>query len=90
METPPVLNCISGATGAWVSRSAQPKPSAQTISPPTPTATDNPGRFCAVRLARAICRARSTALVQVGDGFARVTDWTLCALGWRGVAVALT
>ena len=28
------------------SRSAKPKPSAHTISPPTPTAADSPGRFC--------------------------------------------
>ena len=46
-----------GVTGTRFSRSAQPKPSAHTMSPPTPTATDRPGRFCSVSAARTICTA---------------------------------
>ena len=34
---------VSGRTGTWFSRSAIPKPSAQTVSPSTDTATDRPG-----------------------------------------------
>jgi len=49
-----ILNRISGETGRRFSRSAQPKPSAHTMSPPTPTATDIPGIFCSVTPARTI------------------------------------
>ena len=85
----PILNFVSGVTGSRVSRSAQPKPSAHTISPSTPTATDIPGRFCSVTPARTICRPRSTAPAQPGDGAERVTDGTCSASGCRGVATRL-
>ena len=41
----PILNRVWGVTRTWFSRSAQPNPSAHTVSPRTPTATDSPGRF---------------------------------------------
>ena len=45
VEAVPILNFVSGATGTRFSRFAQPKPSAHTMLPPTPTATESPGRF---------------------------------------------
>ena len=59
------------------------------MSPPTPTATESPGRFCSVRPARTICRPCSTASAHFGDGAECVTDGTSCGFGCRGVAVAL-
>ena len=79
----PILNRVSGVTRARFSRSAQPKPSAHTMPPPTPTATESPGRFCSARPARTICRARPTASAHSCDGAACVTDGTLCGSGAR-------
>jgi hypothetical protein len=89
LEAVPILNRVSGVTGTRLSRSAQPKPSAHTMSPPTPIATDIPGRFRWVIPARTICRPRSTAPAHFGGGAECVTDATSCGLGCRTVAVAL-
>ena len=52
--------------------------------PPTPTATDSPGRFCSVRPARANCRDCSTAPAHCGNGVDRISDGTSCGFGCRG------
>ena len=90
MEAVPILNRVSGETWTRFSRSAQPKPSAQTISPPAPTATESPGRFCSVRPARTICRPCATAAAHCGRGAESVALGTSCAFGCSGVAVADT
>jgi hypothetical protein len=83
----PLLNRVPGATGTRFSRSAQPKPSAHTMSAPTPTATESPGRFCSVRLARTLCRPRSTASAHFRAGSASITDCTFCGSGCKRFAV---
>src|SRR5687768_14090960 len=64
-----------------VSICAQPKPSAHTMLPPAPTATDNPGRFCSARLARMLRLARLTASDHCGEDSLRLTDDISCASG---------
>ena len=54
MEAVPILHIWRH--GTRFSRSSQPEPSAHTMSPPAPTATESPGRFCSMRPARTICR----------------------------------
>ena len=80
----PMLNRVSGVTGARVTTSLHPNPSAQTTVPPAPTATDTPGRFCSTMAARTSCRARSTAAAYCGDGAESTTDGTSCDRGKRG------
>src|SRR5690606_5195355 len=76
-------------TGVRRSRSAQPKPSAQTSPPSTPTATDSPGRFCSLTAARTDCRALSVAAAQGPDGAASVADGTAPGSGCHVGAVAV-
>src|SRR6267142_6960213 len=80
----PMLNRVAGVTGARVTTSLHPNPSAQTTVPPAPTATDTPGRFCSNTAERTSSRARSTAAVYCGDGGESTTDGTSCDCGKRG------
>ena len=80
----PMLNRVSGVTGARVTTSLHPNPSAQTTVPTAPTATDTPGRFCSSTAERTSSRARSTAAVCCGDGAESMTDGTSCDCGKRG------
>src|SRR3954466_12356622 len=80
----PMLNRAFGVTGVRVSTSLQPNPSAQTIVPPAPTATETPGRFCSRTAARTSARARSTADAYWGEGAESMTDGTLCDCAKRG------
>ncbi|MEZ5318860.1 MAG: hypothetical protein R2752_15780 [Vicinamibacterales bacterium] len=89
IDAVPMRNGVSGDTGRWSSRLAQPNPSAHTTWPPRPTATDTPGKFCSARLARTSCRARSTASAQRDAGASPGTDVTARGSGWIGFAVAI-
>ena len=80
----PMLNRVSGVTGARVTTSLHPNPSAQTTVPPAPTATDTPGRFCSNTAERTSSRARPMAAVYCGDGAESTTDGTACDCGKRG------
>src|SRR6185369_2645699 len=85
----PMLNRVSGVTGARVATSLHPNPSAQTTVPPAPTATDTPGRFCANTAARTSSRAFPTAAAYRGDGTGPMTEGT-SADGGKRAAVAAT
>src|SRR6185295_1995422 len=86
----PMLNRVAGVTGVRVSTSLQPNPSAQTIVPPAPTATETPGRFCSRTAARKSSRARSTAAAYCGDGVESMTDGMSRGCGKRGAVRAAT
>src|SRR5687767_217450 len=90
VDAVPTLNRVVGVTRLRDLRSAQPKPSAQAMSPSTPTATESPGRFCSARAARMTCREPSTASDHRGDGSDCVADGALCGCGCSGAAPALT
>jgi hypothetical protein len=85
----PMLNRVFAVTGVSVSTSRQPNPSAQTIVPPAPTATETPGKFCSRTAARTNSRARSMAAAHCGDGAESMTDGTSCGCANRG-AVTVT
>src|SRR5712691_8078751 len=89
VDVVPIRNWVSGVTGTRFLMSAQPKPSAHTMSPPTPTATETPGRFCSARPARMMCRARSTDSDRSCDGSEYLTDGARSGCGCRGAAAAL-
>ena len=76
---------ITAPTGVLVRTSLQPNPSAQTMVPPAPTATETPGRFCSSAAARTRSRARSTAAAYCGEGAASMTDGTSCGCANRGL-----
>src|SRR6185503_21099669 len=79
----PMLNRVAGVTGVRVTTSLHPNPSAQTMVPPAPTATDTPGRFCSNTADRTSSRARSTAAARCGEGAESMTDGTCCDCGKR-------
>src|SRR5688572_31853363 len=68
----------------------QPKASAHTTSPPAPTATDSPGRFCSARAVRTTCRACLTAADHCGEGSDSAADGARSASACSGVAIELT
>src|SRR5436190_19809089 len=80
----PMLNRVSGVTGACVTTSLHPNPSAQTMPTPMPTAIETPGRFCSTMAARTIGRARSTAAAHCGEGADLLTDGTSGGCAKRG------
>jgi hypothetical protein len=72
----PMLNRVAGVTGVRETTSLHPNPSAQTMVPPAPTATDTPGRCCSNTAARTSSRAAWTAAAYGGDGAEAMTDGT--------------
>src|SRR5262249_52888151 len=67
---------------------ANPKPSAHTISPSTPTATDMPGTFSLESVVRTTPRPCSTAAAHLAEGGAFVTDAMCSGSGFTLVAVS--
>src|SRR5262249_1609314 len=90
IDAVPIRKRCSGVTGTLSSRFANPKPSAHTIWPRTPTATDIPGRFSSDKVVRTKPRPRPTAAAHFCDGGEFVMDAILSGSGFTLVAVRRT
>jgi hypothetical protein len=78
-ETAPRRKRVSGVSGVRLSTSDQPKPSAQTISPSTATATERPGRLSSTTSARASRLDSPTEPAYWSVGAADAVDGTAAA-----------